>query len=145
MAMLVKNNDLIEVKVYYKQDGYEFLTLTVQEVEKRIKDKKTTEAQLKEEFELLTVSMAVLSWGTYNDFQSNASKLNEQGERYFDYRTYKEDRLKKLIKAWDAIGEDGKPVLINELTIMSLVPAIGDAIVKGYDEASFYDEESEKK
>ena len=143
--MFVKNNDLIEVKVYYKQSGHRFLVLTQDDIDTKIKNKKLTKEQLENDYQVLSLQMSVLSWGAYNEFQSNASKLTAQGERYFDYRTYKEDRLKKLIKTWDAVDGEGKSVPINESTIMSLVPVMGDAIVKGYDEASFYDEESEKK
>lgn len=143
--MFIKNNqDLVDVKIYYKQDGYKFLALTQEEIDKRIKDKKLTEEQIPVKFKVLIVKMAILTWGTYNDFQSRASQMDANGERYFDYRVYKEDRLKRLIKEWDA-QEEGKPVPVNETTIMSLAPPIGDAIVRGYDEASFYDEESEKK
>jgi len=143
--MFVKNNDTVDVKVYYKQNGYKFLVLTQVEINEKIKAKKLTEEQIKNDFKVLNLQMAILSWGTYNEFQNNASKLTPQGERYFDYRTYKEDRLKKLIKSWDAVDPEGKPVPINEMTVMSLVPVMGDAIVKAYDEESFYDEESEKK
>jgi len=143
--MFIKKNDTVEVKIYFKQKGYKFLALTGEEVQSRIKDKKLTEEQLKEEYSSLTIQMKVLSWGEYNDFQSSAQKTNANGDRYFDYRTYKEDRLKKLIRSWDAVDQEGKPVPANEQTVMSLVPTIGDAIVKGYDELCFYDEEKEKK
>lgn len=143
--MFIKNQDLIEIKIYYKQSGFKYLALTQSEIDNRIKDKKLSEKQLEDTFKILNVNMSLLSWGTYNDLQSHATQINANGEKYFDYRVYKEDRLKKLIKSWDAVDGSGKPVPINEMTIMSLAPTIGDAIVRGYDEASFYDEEAEKK
>ena len=143
--MFITNKDLIEVKIYYKQDGYKFLALTQEGVNKRVKERKLTEDQIKDDFKVLTVNMAILSWGMYNELQTNSTQMNAQGEKYFNYQIYKEDRLKKLIKSWDAADAQGKPVPVNETTIMSIAPTIGDAIVKGYDEASFYDEDAEKK
>jgi len=144
--MFVKKNDVVDVNIYFKQKNYKFLVLTAEDVEGRIKAKKLTEEQLKEEYTKVVIQMKVLSWGDYNDFQSHAQLTAPNGDRYFDYKTYKEDRLKKLIKSWDAVSqEDGKPVIVNEMSIMSLAPAIGDGIVKGYDELCFYDEDKEKK
>jgi len=143
--MFIKKNDTVEVKIYFKQKDYKFLALTGEEIQARIKDKKLTEEQANEEYSILTVQMKVLSWGDYNDFQSSAQQTAANGDRYFDYRVYKEDRLKKLTRAWDAVDQEGKPVPVNEQTVTSLAPSIGDAIVKGYDELCFYDEEKEKK
>jgi hypothetical protein len=145
MSMFIKDSDCVEVKIYYKQNGYKFLALTEKDIAERIKEKKLTGAQLKEDFEILTVQMSILSWGAYNELQDRASKLTAQGERYFDYKAYKEERLKTLVKSWSAKDDEGNPVPVTQDTVMELVPSIGDAIVKGYDEASFYDEDAEKK
>jgi len=142
--MFVKNNDLIEIKIYYKQNKHKFLALTSVDVNTRIKAKKMSEEQVKE-FNLLTVNMQQLTWGAYNELQNIASKISNNGDKYFDYKTYKEERLKRLIKTWDAKDEKGNIIPVNEANIMSLVPVIGDTIVKAYDEENYYDEETEKK
>jgi hypothetical protein len=142
--MFVKEQETIDIKVYYKQSGHRFLALTPKEIEQRIKDHKLTKSQLEEDFKVLTVTMEVLSWGDYNKFQDLATVLDNNGDRRFNYKLYKEMRLKKLIRGWDALDDEGKVIPANEKNIMSLVPSIGDAIVRSYDDESFYDEESEK-
>jgi hypothetical protein len=143
--MFINNNDIVEVKIYYKKDGFKYLALTDSEVSKRIKDKKLTKDQVSQEFKTLSVNMLVLSWGSYNRFQDTATLTNEKGERYFDYKTYKEQRLQSLVKSWDAKDAEGNDVKVSPKLIMQLAPTIGDAIVRGFDESSYYDEEAEKK
>jgi len=143
--MFIDNNDIIEVKIYYKQDKFRFLALTESEIEKRVRDKKLTNSQVETEFALLNVNMTALNWGSYNRFQDLATLTNEKGERYFDYKTYKEQRLQNLLKSWSAKDKDGNDVPVSPKSIMQLAPTIGDAIVRGFDEASYYDEETEKK
>lgn len=143
--MFIDNNDIVEVKIHYKKDGFKYLALTDTEVSKRIKNKKLTEDQVEKEFQTLVVNMSVLNWGSYNRFQDLATLTNEKGERYFDYKVYKEQRLQSLIKSWNAKDSEGKDVSVTPKSIMMLAPTIGDAIVRGFDEASYYDEEEAKK
>ena len=143
--MFINANDLVEIKIYYKREKFKYLALTEAEITARIKKKQLGEEEVAKDFKTLIVKMSVLTWGAYNSFQDAATLTNEKGERYFDYRTYKEQRLQSLLKFWDAKDDNGKDVTINRQSILMLAPSIGDAIVRGFDESSYYDEEEEKK
>jgi hypothetical protein len=94
---------------------------------------------------LLTVKMKELTWGLYNQLQDNAMIADANGESRFNFRSYKESKLKSLIKEWDAKDKDGKPVMVNEITISHLAPSIAETIIRSYDEISFLTEDEEGK
>jgi hypothetical protein len=99
----------------------------------------------KDTFEILNVQMQVLTWGDYNKFQENATKTDMEGNRHFDFKIYKEDRLKNLVVSWDAKDESGNDIPYSYKLVTRLPFQIGEAIIKGYDEETYYDEEEEKK
>lgn len=137
--MFVGEDDLIEIKVYCRKKGHKYEAYT----EKDFKVAKIKEDD-KSKFECLTVKMIELSWNLYNTLQEDAVTENSSGERQFNFKAYKENRLKKLIKEWDAKGKDGRVVPVNDLSISHLAPPIAESILRAYDEISFLGEEDEK-
>ena len=55
------------------------------------------------------------------------------------------NKLKKLIKEWDAKGKDGKNIAVSGPAISHLSPAVAEAILKAYDEVSVLSDEEEGK
>jgi len=139
MSIFVQDDDLIDVKVYCRKRGHKYEAYTEKEFkEAKIKDEN------REKYECLLVKMKELTWGLYNQLQEEAVSESANGERQFNFKIYKENRLKKLIKEWDAKGKDGKVVPVNELSISHLAPPIAESILKSYDEISFLGEDDEK-
>jgi hypothetical protein len=58
---------------------------------------------------------------------------------------FKEGRLLKLTKTWDAKDKEGRPIPINEKSILSLSPQVAEAILRAYDEVSYLQDDEEKK
>ena len=93
--------------------------------------------------------MKQLTWGLYNDLQEGGIELDGEGNRRFNYKLYKENRLVQLIHSWDATATDNKgnqvPVRVTEKSIKSLAPEIAETILNAYDEITYLSEEEEKK
>lgn len=136
--MFIREDDIVEIKIYCKKSKYRYMALTENEF-------KELEEEQKKKYELLVVKMKELSWGLFNQLQDEAMVETASGEQKFNYRIYKESRLKKLIKEWSAKDKDGKPVPVNENMITHLAPSVAEAILKAYDEISFISEEEEGK
>jgi len=71
------------------------------------------------------------------------------GGRHWNYKLYKENKLRKVIASWDAKMADDKgnliPVPVSGDMIAKLSPDIAEAILSAYDAMMFIGEEEEKK
>ena len=135
--MFVKDSDVLEIKVYYKKvkrNNYEVYT-----------EKEYKAVEKKEGHNELNLKMRELTWGLYNELQEDAMVEDAQGERRFNFKLYKENRLGKLIQSWNAKTEEDKPVSVNSSSIAHLVPEVAETILRAYDEISFVGDEEEKK
>jgi len=138
--MFIRDNDTIDVKVYYRKKGYRFVTYTSHEFEKsNLKDDE------KKKFSEINIKMRELTWGLYNQLQEDAMTEDSTGKAQFNVKVYKENRLLKLIQTWDAIDGDSNPVPINNNSVSHLAPDIAETILRAYDEFSFISEEEEGK
>jgi hypothetical protein len=136
--MFIKDEDVIEIKVYYRKSRNRYLAYTE-------KDYKDVPEEEKAKYSPLVLKMKELTWGLYNQLQDDAMVTDAGGERQFNVKAYKENRLKNLIKEWDAKDRDAKPVPINEKSISHLAPAIAETILRAYDDASLLSEDEEGK
>lgn len=136
--MFIREDDVIEIKVYCRKNKTRYTAIS----EKEYKDLAEEE---KKKYELLIVTMKELTWGLFNKLQDEAMVTNADGEQRFNYRIYKENRLKSLIKEWSAKDKDGKLIPVNENMISHLAPPIAETILRLYDEISFISEEEEGK
>ena len=142
--MLIDNQSTIEISVFYRKLGRGYVAYSKKSYE---------EAKLSEEtrskYKTLKVIMKPLTWQLYNDLQDTAYILDETtNKRKFNYRMYKESKLKTLLTSWDAhsLNEKGEkvPIPITEENIMNLSPDIAEAILDGYDSESLISEDEEK-
>lgn len=136
--MFIQDDDVFELKVYYRKNKNRYMACTEKEF------KELGEAD-KAKYKALLLKARELSWSLYNQLQDDAMIDNGSGDRQFNFRAYKENRLKNLIKEWDAKDKDGKPVPINEKSIAHLSPAIAETILRAYDDVSLLSEEEEGK
>lgn len=139
--MFVEDNELIDLKVYFKKvDKRTYVAHT----EGEFADLELSD-DLQKTFKSLSVKMKELSWGLYNDLQEQAVEENPiTGGRHFNYKLYKENRLKRLLVDWNAVDAQDQKIPVNEAKIMHLAPPIAEAILRAYDEESFLTEEEEK-
>jgi len=137
--MFIQDDDVLEIKVYCKKYKYRWEAIS----EKDYNDIKDEEK--KKKYTLLTVAMKILDWGLFNKLQDEALVSKDDGEEKFNYKVYKENRIKKLIKSWDAKDKNGKPIPVDEKNISHLAPPIAETILKLYDEASYLNEDEEGK
>lgn len=143
--MFIEDNDTTQIVIHYKKTGKTYVAYGDQDFKEAITDEKE-----KDKFKKLTVNMKIITWGTYNDLQETSSVYDQNlGRNVFNFKKYKEEKLRRLISSWDAtrIDKDGKtvPVPVNEKSIMSLAPSIAEALISQYDDVSILDDEDEKK
>lgn len=141
--MFIYDEDLVDVSVYYKKIGKVYQAYTELAFKEDVSDEKD-----KLKFKKLVVSMKCMTWGLYNELQEIGTYYDENiGKNMFNFKKYKEEKLKKLIVKWDAtIIKDGveTPVPVTEKNIMSLAPSIAESLISSYDELSVLDEDDEK-
>ena len=136
--MFVNNNELLDAKVYWKKIKNKYQALTESEMIK----KQLNDEDIKK-FNVLNIRAIGLSWGLYNQLQEDALDVDGDNKR-FNVKKFKENKLKKTIKEWDAKTDKGEPIPVNEKTILSMTPAVAEAILRAYDELTFLTEEDEK-
>lgn len=137
--MFIQDDDVVEIKIFYKKSKRkQYIALTEKEFE-------ILNGQEKKGYSSLSLKMKELTWGLHNALQEDAMVDNGLGERSFNYKIWKENKLRKLIKEWDAKDKDGKAALVTEQTIAHLSPNIAEAIIKAYDDIFLLGEEEEKK
>jgi hypothetical protein len=143
--MFVQDDELLDITIFYKKNGKIYIAYNEKDFNENVKDESE-----KTKYKKLIVSMKFLNWGMYNELQDLATYFDEiHGRNAFNYKKYKEEKLKRLIVKWDAVikSKDGKevPAPINSNTIMSLAPNIAETIITTYDELSILSDDEEKK
>lgn len=136
--MFIREDETVEIHIYCRKNKNRYIALTE-------KDYKNIAEVDKAKYEMLVVKMRELTWGLFNQLQDAAMITGSDGEQRFNYRLYKENRLKQLIKEWSAKDKDGKSIMVSENMISHLSPAIAETILKAYDEITQVGEEEEGK
>jgi len=140
--MFIDPNELIEIKVFYKKVGRHYVVNSQEEYE-------ILDEEDKNKYKCLTVKAKELSWGLYNDLNEESVTKDMTGNRQWNYKLYKENKLRKVIASWDAckINEKGEsiPIPVNSDTIKTLAPDIAENILSSYDSLMFISEDEEKK
>ena len=144
--MFVSQDDVVEIKIYYIKRGRFYEAFTRGEYEEEKASLKKQRKKFDEgEYSLLKVKMLELTWGLYNELHESALVTDSKGEKNFNYKAFKEGKLLRLIKEWDAKDpKTGYQAVCDEVNIKSLSPNIAEAILRGYDEENMMSEETEK-
>jgi hypothetical protein len=138
--MFIDANDYIDITVYYKKTGAHYVAYNQKDFEKKVA---TDEA--KKKFSSVAVKMRTLTWGLYNNINEAAVIKTNNSDRDWNYRLYKENKLKSVIMGWDAKRKNEKgelvPVPVNNETITSMAPEIAEIILSEYDTVMSLDDE----
>jgi hypothetical protein len=136
--------DLLTIVIYYQKEGLHYLAFN----EKTFNDMELSEED-KNKYKKLTVKARQLTWGLYNDLQESAMVEDELGNRRWNYKIYKENKLRKIIAAWDAKMKNENDEMvkapINPKTIGKMAPEIAEVLLNTYDQMTLIDGEEEKK
>lgn len=142
--MFVDTNEVVNIVIYYKKVKQNYVAYG----EKDFEDLKLKDEE-KSKFKVTTIKMKPLTWGLFNELQESAITRGINGERLWNYKLYKENRLKSLIVGWDAKKTNAKgeveAVPVNNENILNLAPDVAEAILNAYDSVSVLNEEDEKK
>jgi len=134
--MFVDPTKILDVTIYYKRKGYLFVAYS-----KKDFNKLNLTTEQKEDYKELNAKMKILTWGMNNDLNESAMTEDNEGNRKFNYKMFKENKLQKLLDSWDAKDESDNPVPINANTLSKLAPSIAEVILTTYDDLSGTSEE----
>lgn len=127
--MFVDANETIDIALYYKKEGKHYLVLILKDMENLTQIEKN-------EFKVVNIKMKAMTWGLFNDLQDQGYEKGINNERMWNYKLYKQNRLKNLIVSWDAKKTNAKGeqenVPVTQENILSLAPEIAEAILAVY-------------
>jgi hypothetical protein len=130
-----ENDDAVTVLIYYKKRGRQYTVLSENAFLNIDKDDQNKYSELK-------LRMKVLTWGIYNHLQEFS------GEK-FNFKKYKENKLRTLIIEWNAkkVGKNQEEIIVpvTKKSIENLCPEIAEEILKQYDSIMILDQEEEIK
>jgi len=142
--MFVEDEELLEIVVHYKKAGRHYVAYNDQV----FNDIGLSEEE-KAEFDSVTIKARPLTWGLYNDLQEAAMVPDNLGNRRWNYKVYKEHKLRSIIVKWDAMTKDEedkpKKVPVTPQMISKMSPDIAEVILNTYDQMTLIDEDEEKK
>ena len=165
--MFIDEKELIEFKIYYKKVGRHYIAFNegdFQEIDipsiekldadqkKRLteEDKKKMTEEEKAKFKVVNIRARPLTWGLYNELQEEAVVKDNLGNRQWNYKRYKEVKLRRIIAEWDVKTtreSDGQTVTapVSPNQIATLSPDVAEVILNTYDKIMIMDEAEEKK
>lgn len=129
--MFIGNEDSVDISIFYRKFGKTYKCYDYQEFEKI--DKEEQQKYIK-----LNIKARVLTWEMFNTLQAIAKD---------NYKSFKENKLKKVIIKWDAKKDNNGvqvDVPLTEDSIMCLSPNVAETILKAYDAVMFINDDEEK-
>ena len=142
--MFLEDEELLTMVIYYKKSGRHYSVYN----EAKFNESPFTDDE-KGEYQKLTIKARPLTWGLYNELQESAMVEDHLGNRKWNYKVYKENKLRNIIVKWDAQmkNEEGETVKapVNAKTISKMSPDVAEVILNTYDQMTLIDEEEEKK
>ncbi len=142
--MFVEDEELLEIIIYYKKVGKHYVAYS-----NELFYEAGFSEEEKKEFTVLNIKARPLTWGLYNDLQESAMVNDQLGNRKWNYKVYKESKLRSIIAKWDAKikNDEGKMVDVQPTAkvIAKMAPDIAEVILNVYDKITLIDENEEKK
>lgn len=141
-SMFIDEQDTIKIIVYYKKTKQRYTAYSGKEYSELKEDERG-------KCKSVNITAKQLSWGLFNELQESAIVRGVNGERFWNFKLYKENKLKNIILDWDAKRKNAKGeeelVPINTETINKLAPEIAEMILSEYDSLTTLDDVEEKK
>lgn len=150
MPLIRKNPQEIEVKLFFCEKKmpngfYKTIILTDKEAEDLQKKKMANPKAEVPDVECLTTKWRNLNWETQNEITDRASAFDDLTRTSnFNYFKYRDLRLKRCLISWDLKDEDGKPVLLNEMSINAMPSDAVLALINKYDDIVVLKDEDRK-
>ena len=139
--MFIDSNDLIEIKIFYRKIKNSYVSLDEEKYEKLSEEHRA-------KYKCLIVKTKPLTWGMYNELNEESITKDNSGNRSWNSKLYKENKLRKILVSWDAqhdVGGKMVAVPITLDTIKSLAREIAETIILVYDSMMEISDEDEKK
>jgi len=142
--MFLEDEELLDIIIYYKKVGKHYVAYS-----NDLYDEMSFSEDEKKAFTVLNIKARPLTWGLYNDLQEAAMVNDQLGNRKWNYKVYKESKLRSIIAKWDAkiTNDEGKLVDVppTPKIISKMSPDIAESILNIYDKITLIDENEEKK
>jgi hypothetical protein len=142
--MFIEDDELLEIEVYYKKIGRHYVAYSNEDF-----NKLNLSEEEKVKFESLKIKAKPLTWGLYNDLQESAMVPDQLGNRKWNYKVYKENKLRSIIIKWNAKAKDENNKLVDVAPIPKMIakiaPEIAEVVLNVYDKLTLIDEDEEKK
>ena len=160
MSVLGAVNQLVEVKLYYKNirtnSGIDKLIILedkdgeieFQKQEEFVKQKQSKQEEIKAEdrkIEILTTQWKVLSWGEQNKITRRCEKYNPDGMQDIDYYQFRDLRIKACLQSWDIKDAKGTNVPVTPETIDMLPSTVVFALLSRYDSITEGSQDEQEK
>ena len=137
-------DNYINIIIFYKKMGMNYIAFLKRDFYKKVPNELN-----RKKFLSVEIKLKPLTWGIYNDINDPTILKSEDGGKEYDYKVYKEHKLKIIIADWDIKKKNNKGELekvpVTEESILSIAPEIAELILKEYDEVTMISEEEEKK
>ena len=129
--MFIEKDDNKEITIFYKKAGFHYIAYSKADFEKEVKE----DARAK--FSSVVINMRPLTWELFNDINEAAVIKSNLGDRDWNYKLYKENKLKSIIVGWDAKKKNEKGELVqlpvNSESILNMAPEIAEIVLSEYD------------
>ncbi len=129
--MFIEKNDNKEITIFYKKEGFHYIVYSKVDFEKEVKE----DARAK--FSSVVITVRPLTWELFNDINEAAVIKSKLGDREWNYKLYKENKLKTIIIGWDAKKKNEKGELVqlpvNSESILNMAPDIAEIVLNEYD------------
>jgi len=129
--MFIEKDDNKEITIFYKKEGLHYIAYSKADFEKGVKE------DVRAKFSSVVISMRPLTWELFNDINEAAVVKSNLGDREWNYKLYKENKLKTIIIGWDAKKKNEKGELVqlpvNSELILNMAPEIAEIVLSEYD------------
>jgi hypothetical protein len=94
----------------------------------------------------ITTKWTMPTWNSNSYILRSSTYYNPtEGTNKIDWSKYQDNLFKTCLREWDLIGDDDKPIPVNNDTIGSLPAIIAAALLEKYEKCLALEEEDRKK
>lgn len=143
-SLLVKDEDLITIILYYKTKTNKFGVRQYKIVDEE--DAKSSIAKGDKDIDSLTTKWVIPTWQSNSYIMRSSTFYSpSEGVNRLDYNKYQDNVFKTCLKEWDITDENDKVIPINGESIGNLPSIIANSLLERYEKALSLEEEDAKK
>jgi hypothetical protein len=154
MPVMKKKNNLIDVKIYYREvfskefntTRYNIIEDSVAEEElKNFEEKKKADPNLKSDIQIINVKFRNFTWKDELDVNEKSLTYNDiSGNKEINYIKFKDTMLKRGLAFWDITDEEGNKVPVSSQAIDDLPSEIAYELLKKYEKYVYLKDDIKK-